>query len=403
MKRSFTFWIGHLAALLLAAGMVISLPFAIAARDFGVVLFSQTRVQSILQSRLIDSGFIDRILEQTLFGDQGIRKGSEWYKRATEHLSEPERQELLHLLVPQGWVEEQISYLSNSLFEWLENDQAAPELTLDIQPIKAQLLGDSLDQAVEVFVDSWPSCSPDEVERLERALEEGRELPTFVCEPPEPLRSYIVDLATRALANETQTLPDRVSLVNQLEISSQELQSTKTTLRRLQALLLWSWLVPAAALGLIMALKIRGLPELGRWWGLPLFFSGVAALILNLIWRASRDAMVDDLLAGLGSADTVQHALVAAVVQSAVGQALRLMIIRVLIIMLIGASAWFFLARAKRAKQVGGSSANVMASEIKEESDLELTSLDQAPPPVPPIDYRETDEQDEGPPSGIFG
>jgi hypothetical protein len=403
MKRGFAFWFGHLAALLLAAAMVITLPFAIAARDFGVVLFSPARMQSILQSRLIDSGLFDRLLEQSLFGEQGIRDRNEWYKRATEHLSEPERQELLRLLVPPGWIEEQISGLSHSIYEWFESDLTVPDLYLDIQPVKARLLGDSLDQAVEIFVDSWPSCSPGEVENLERAFEAGHELPSIVCEPPEPLRGYIVDLATRALANETEKMPDRTALINQAEFNFQELQSAKATLRRLEALLLWSWLVSVAALGPIMALKVRGLPGLGRWWGLPLFFSGVVALILNLIWRASREAWVNDLIAGLGSPDTVQYALAAAVVQSAVGQALRLMIIHAFIIMLIGAFAWFLLVRVKSTKPGRISGTNARAIESEEESDLGLPSFEQSPPPVPPIELRETDEQDEGPPSGIFG
>jgi hypothetical protein len=59
MKKGFSFWLGHAAALLLAAGMVISLPFAVAARDLGAVLFSAERMRSILENRLIETGFLD--------------------------------------------------------------------------------------------------------------------------------------------------------------------------------------------------------------------------------------------------------------------------------------------------------------------------------------------------------
>jgi hypothetical protein len=269
MGKGIKFWIGHILAWLLAVSMVLGLPFAIAARDLGAVLFSPDRMQAILRARLVESGTLNRVLAQTLFDGKNIAGGDEWYKQATAYLSEPERQELLRLLVPPGWLDEQILDLSDSFFMWLDTDQPAPDLFLDMQPVKAQLLGQSLDQAVEIFVDSWPSCSPEEVELLQVAIDEGRDISGIICEPPEPMRALIVDQATRALALETAGIPDRVPLLGAAADDVRELQSMKQSLRGLRVSLAWSWLVPLAALGPIMALKIRGRDDLGRWWGNP--------------------------------------------------------------------------------------------------------------------------------------
>lgn len=405
MKKSFAFWTGHVIALALAAGMVLSLPFALAARDLGAVLFSRERVHSILQSRLIESGVLNRILVDTLFSGEAIQGGDDWYPRAVKHLSEPERQELLQMLIPSGWVEQQISNLSLSLFNWLESDQSVPDLDLDLQPIKARLLGESLDQAVEIFIDSWPSCSPEEVERLRLALEEGRELPSFVCEPPEPLRASLVDLATRALAKETQSIPDRVSPLAQSAVDHQQMNSTKATLIRLRTLLSVMWMLPAAALGLIMALKIRNGPDLGRWWGLPIFFAGTAALLLNLILRASRGDLLRGLEADLGAPGSVQYELAGTVLQGAVGQALGLMLVHALLIVLVGAGVWYLLARRGRDKSLVRFALDP-GEEASSVHSVEKTGASQSPPSVPPLDSQAEAGQggdEEGTPSGIFG
>jgi hypothetical protein len=353
---------------------------------------------------LIESGVLNRILIETLFSGEAIQDGDNWYPRAVKHLSEPERQELLQMLIPSGWVEEQISNLSLSLFNWLESDQSVPDLGLDLRPIKARLLGESLDQAVEIFIDSWPSCSPEEVERLRLTFEEGRELPSFVCEPPEPLRAALVDLATRALASETQSMPDHVSPLAQSAVDNQQMHSTKAALLQLRTLLSVMWMLPVAALGLIMALKIRNGPDLARWWGLPIFFSGTAALLLNLVLRASRGDLLRGLEADLGTPGSVQYELAGTVLQGAVGQALGLMLVHASLISLVGAGVWFLLARRTADERLVQSALDP-GEEASSVHSLEKTGASQSPPPVPTVDPQAGAGQggEEGPPSGIFG
>lgn len=402
MKKGFFFWLGHLTALILAAGMVISLPFAIAARDLGAVLFSRERVRSIMNSRLLESGLLDRILLDTLFGGEPTPGQEEGYRRAIKHLSGPERQELLTLLLPSGWTEEQITAWTHAAYDWLESEQPYPELVLDLRPIKAQLLGESLDQAVEIIVDSWPSCSPDEVDRLQRVVESGGEIPPFVCEPPEPLRSSIVDMSTRELANETQAIPDQVMLLEGASLDHTELQSTKRSLRSLEVVLGWSWLVPLAALGPIMAFKVRDLRDLGRWWGVPLFFSGVAAILLFVVFWASRGEMFADLLLELGAPDSIQYEVAAVLLQGAVSQALRLMVIHALLITIVGLVGWFILTRRRGGVELHIDRGGSFSNDTEAPGD-ESQFMGGSPPPLPPLESSELDDSEDGPPSGIFG
>jgi hypothetical protein len=404
MKKGMTFWLGHLSALLLAVAMVLTLPFAIAARDLGAVLFSPQRVHAILETGLIESGAFDRILARTLFEDLATGGGGEWYRLATEHLSEPERLELLQLLVPSGWVQDQIGSLSDSLFTWLQSDQPEPEFTLDLRPIKNQLLGESLDLAVEIFIDSWPSCTPEEAAMLEQAFNRDGSFPDVVCEPPEPMRRSMVDLATRLLAAETSGMPDRISLIDQGSINLQEMQVVKNSLRRTRALLAWSWLVPIAALGPIMALKVRSLEDLGRWWGVPLFFTGISTLILNLVFRGSQATMVNQFLADAGAPGSIQFELLAPLFEGAIGRVLRLMLFHALIVAFVGAGAWIGFARRRR--EDGGQFDPKEDGPVDTGRQEPLQASDRGagtPPPIPPIDDDETESQDGGPPSGIFG
>jgi hypothetical protein len=404
MKKGIIYWLGHLTAIVLAAVMILTLPFAIAARDLGAVLFSPQRVRTILESRLIESGAIESILARTLFEDLAVRGGDDWYRRATEHLSEPERQELVDLLIPAGWIEDQITSLSESLFAWMQSEQLEPELRLDLLPVKARLLGESLDLAVEIFVDSWPSCTPEEVERLGQALDNNGSFPEIVCEPPEPLRRSIVDLATRSLAAATTQMPDSIELIGPGSVTLQELQTVKNSLRRTQALLAWSWLVPIAALGPIMALKVRGVEELGRWWGLSLFFAGVSTLLLNLVFRGSRPALIEQILAGAADPDPIQFELTAPILEGVMAQVLRLMLLHALLLALVGAGAWFVFTRRSRKIPEKGSPAAGRSVEVEPQGFTEKgMRRGPSPPPLPPMGATDDEEQEGSPLSGIFG
>jgi hypothetical protein len=396
MRKGIGFWIGRIAAWFLAAGMVLSLPLSIAARDLGVVLFSQERMQSILQTRLVETGTLNRILAETLFGGKNLAVEADWYKRAMEHLSEPERQELLKLLLPSGWLDDQILSISDSFFNWLETDQPLPELSLDIRPLKAQLLGDGLDRAVEIIVDSWPSCSPEDVDMLQRAMDEGQELPMLICEPPEPIRGLIIDLAIRTLARETAAIPDHVPVLGSGSTDLQELQSMKQSLRSLRVFMTWSWLLPVAALGPIMALKIRSTDDIGQWWGLPLFFSGLTTLFFNLVLRGSRDEILSDVLRDVGSPESIPYQLIAGTIQSVANQALRLMLFHAVMLAIVGFGSWMILARIRKTST---SSAGKIQDEVYEAQVESRRDTPGSPPPIPPIDSK----HDEGPPSGIFG
>lgn len=399
-NRSIGYWLGHLIALALAITMIITLPWAIAARDIGAVVFTQERVHSILQLRIIESGVLEHVLVDALLGERGISGGDEWFRAAVGHLSDPERQEILALVLPEGWIESQISNATESTFAWLESEQVVPDLYIDMQPIKAKLLDTSLDLVVEVFVDSWPSCSPEEVERLQMALDRGGELPGVVCEPPEPLRAYIVDLATRALATETSGIPDRMPLFGRAELNVEEMIALKQSLRTNKALLMWSWLVPLALLGPLMAIKARSRGDLGRWWGIPLAASGVFTVLLNLVLRGNRADVIQNALQDTGPPGSPQYTILDVLLQGAADLIVRLMLLHALALLFAGAAVWFFLRRPREPKN------EVSAMDRQDENGLEGPSAEsppRSPPPVPPLEDRATGDSSNGPPSGIFG
>lgn len=397
--------IGRIIAWLFAMAIVITLPLAIVARDLGAVVFSQPQVESILQARLVSSDALDRVLADSLFSEGEFDRQDEWFSRAVKHLSEAERHEILRLLLPAGWIEQQIAAATEAVFAWFESDQTVPVLFLDMEPIKARLLGDSLDQVVELIVQSWPACSPDELERLQMAFEVGGEVPPFLCEPPEPLRGLIVDFATRNLANETSALPDRVPLVEREALNLPQLQSAKVTLRVIRALLAWSWLVPLAALGLIMALKVRSAYDLGRWWGIPLLLSGAATFILNMILRATRGRVLGVVLREVGAPETARYGAIDLFLKGAASLTLRLMLLHALILSAAGAIIWLiFVWRARRRSDRLNemASGSIRPLESDERAGVAQQEIE-SPPPLPPFDKNDETQADGDPPSGIFG
>jgi hypothetical protein len=62
----------------------------------------------------------------------------------------------------------------------------------------------------------------------------------------------------------------------------EELMALKEQLRLLRGFSRWGWLLPLSLLGLIMALAVRSLRGLTRWWGIPVLLGGALSFLVAL-------------------------------------------------------------------------------------------------------------------------
>ena len=378
-------------ALVMAVGLVISLPLALAGRSFGRVIFRPEVLSAAVRTSVLDSGVLDNAIQETLSKEalQQITGGGDDLWRFFEYLSPAEREEILLAVIPEDWIESQFTQILRAFYTWLDDDRPVPKAALDLEPLKSNLLRGGINTFVDTVIDSWPSCKPDQVEILQQEFLQGGGLPGVLCEPPEPLRARVVDLAMIGFEDQVRQLPATIPLIDPT-ISIEDFAAAKDQLRGFRTLMLWGWMLPFSLLGLIMAFVVRSWSDVGRRWGLPLLLSGAGTLLLAFFLSAIRDDLISNWLGGLGPrAGTLQNVLKAGL-NGLYTAGLGPLWLQAFLICGIGLVLWLVGRRSGRKTQRKPEDDPSTSAEVETKI---LSQAEQA---------SELDDQGE-PPSGIFG
>jgi hypothetical protein len=206
------------------------------------------------------------------------------FNQAFADLDRADREQIISILVPENWLEEQIRNAVEGLLDWIDEDQAQLAIRLEIEPLKTSLIRGGSEDVLEIIIDSWTPCNLQQMEMMSTAAEEEGEVPVVYCEPPEPFRTNLLEYANGELLLQIEQLPSVVDMgdddpggddfENQLQV--------KQSLRNLRALSQTMWFLAVGMLGMIMALAIRSWKELSRWWGIPIMIGGLITLLVAI-------------------------------------------------------------------------------------------------------------------------
>jgi len=298
--------VAKLCAVVLALVLVLALPLSLGAHDLGRVLSSPATIADLVVAKVVDSGVLRRLVSQRmlsgeLFGQEGDQ-GSD-FRQAMSYLEPAEVDAIVEILLPPNWAGDQITASLESLNAWLDNDQAMPDLMIDVRPLRDGLLSGGAERLVEIIVDSWPACSVDQVNQMNEAAARTGEAPVLYCEPPEPYRSSLTRIATDGLTEQIRGMPARVALAGDTGLGAvadpAQVMAFKETIRMARMLAEWGWILPLSLLGVIMALVVRSWRGLARWWGIPLLAGGLLSFLLLLVGGGlARQALVTVLATG---------------------------------------------------------------------------------------------------------
>ena len=264
----------------LALALILTLPLSLLAFDWARLFFDPERMGQVVGQQLIDSGVLREMAMQTIFpSDPGE---GEVRFREFQRLDPAARERLLEILIPRGWAQEQVTSMLTDLYAWFDNDQPRPALSLDIGAVKERLMTGGAQELVALLVDSWPDCTPEQIEQLRGQIFGSPEFPEeLMCRPPEPLRTGLIDQGTRFLLDGVQPIPAVLPLSEDGGPSGiADAGRLKQGLRLVRALSRWGWLLPLSTLGLTVAVVARSWPQLLRWWGVPLAGAGGTGLAL---------------------------------------------------------------------------------------------------------------------------
>lgn len=388
-------------ALLLAVLFVITLPFTVTSQSASQMIFSPEAVTNLVSSSLLGSGLLERYMLETVFqGDltPGGGAGEGVFTEALQYLSPAERQMMFQQIIPAGWVEDQISTSVVSIFRWIDDERPFPIITLDLVPIKDRLIDGGIEDIADTVVDSWPSCSPEQINMMRKAAVRGGDLEFDICEPPEPFRTRAVEIVSITFYEWVRESPSSIDFQEEPDESFEEIMAFKEQIRFLRAIMRFGWFLPIALLGLIMVLSIRSLRSLGSWWGIPMTLGGImtsiAALLISGRWQ--------EFLARNSPFLRESGEVIAQVAKFALNELIDSIVGRTfffgLVITALGAGIFIISRIIKRDGMMEVDSQSTDAS-ASFPSEPEPRSEVGVPPSVPPISQDDSDE----PPSGIFG
>jgi hypothetical protein len=378
---------------------VLTLPLAVFALSASRVIFSPEVMARIISSRMASSGFMERVIVDDVFNSLIPSQGTDeaGVTRAFAYLSPSDRGEIASLIFPAGWIEAQVNSSVNSIYTWLDDEQPAPVIQIDMMPVKENLLSGGVEDLIEITVDSWPACSIEQVDSLARLLLGDANEVEF-CEPGEPLRSGVVEFASILLYDLVESSPDTLLVGEGEDSMGAEAREAKAQIQSLRALMRWGWFLPFSMFGLITILAVRSLRDLSRWWGYPLLLGGISTIMFTFILGVSWSGIVTKWLAGLPSGSALLAQGVKDALEDVAGSVLGRMLIRGGFASLTGVG----LLLLPRLRRTGPDTDAARVSFAPEGEEEEVGGGDPiSPPPVPP--FEDGDEKPGEPPTGIFG
>lgn len=336
------------AGVLCVVAFVVVLPLAIGFAALNQVFLDRATYTNALAGEALYTALIPHLLPDVVQGPPGAARAGDTGATVAAlfgNLTSSDWEAISGLLIPKGWLRQQIEANINAFFDWLESDEALPGIEVDMTPVKQRLTGPEGREAANILMTSWTPCTAEQEAAMQRFLDGAG--PFVLCQPPGRMLAEVsAKAAEPALRTLSESFPDSFSMRRYVEQSSntvemvQELNRLKYTLNVSRRLALVSYLIPAAFLALIVIVVVRNAKAFFGWMGATLLAGGLASLLWPVIL----------LLAGLGALDPMRSETAEAIRQ---GGPLMVGATQGLVNALIGAYAQPMLAQAALVVVVG--------------------------------------------------
>jgi|WetSurMetagenome_2_1015567.scaffolds.fasta_scaffold67330_1 hypothetical protein len=169
-------------------------------------------------------------------------------------------------------MELQVEGSIDSLFAYLNGQQE--NFNLSLVPLKQGLSSPAGLDAVLGIIRAQPPCTIEQLEAMLVVSLTGKG-DLVLCSPPESLLGALAPLIQAQLQFVVSLLPDSLVLHPFGNLPA-------TTVRLVRLLLLLSPELALFLLILVTLLAVRTFKEMLYWWGMPLFFSGLLALVVGI-------------------------------------------------------------------------------------------------------------------------
>ena len=275
-------------AIIVLTLFVLIFPISLLMKEIGALLFDPDTTKDLIQNNFLDEENISNLIQASLksyLSDSSDQSNStnEFIAKGFNALDERDWREMTSLIAPAALIQQTSGEVVDSIAEWINNDNDLPNLTIELQPWKQNIINNA-EPLVIIILDALPKCTASELsDQIFQALNGDGGLSGTIpaCNPPEPIYSLVLE-KSNGLANlMVQSLPESIDL-SQLEIQGlDQLQRVKQVLSQAKIILNWSWVIVLLLALFGLGLAAHGLVEWLSWSGWSIFLAGFGTYFLS--------------------------------------------------------------------------------------------------------------------------
>jgi hypothetical protein len=206
-----------------------------------------------------------------------------------KNLSQEDWELILSKILTPEWTQSQAESIFEQFFAFLVSGEEKLTMTISLVELKANLTGQDGMQIIEILVNAQPPCTETLLDTFVNMIE-GDFSPdqVLMCRPPEEIMESLSPTLEGALDLVIGDLPDQATIGKDIfgsDEASPDQGFNQGTGISFQSLRLGMQLSPLVALLFLLLLTlfgVRSLQDFLFWWGIPLLFIGIAALVLGL-------------------------------------------------------------------------------------------------------------------------
>ena len=212
----------------------------------------------------------------------------------------------------------------NSIFAYLNLQTNSVQISLI--PLKASMVSDTGVQAVFTLLNTQPDCTLEQIAQMTFNLFNNNEIQ--FCKPPAELTTLLTPMIQGQMQFATQAIPDQLTL-----ISVPPENDPRQALQSARMIMKLSPILPLAFLLLLTIAVVNSLKSWLNWWGVPLFVTGLLAVLMGLSGAPIFGAILQGILANglpsvmLGFANDLTSAMLQALLSPVLWQGLGIALI----------------------------------------------------------------------------
>ncbi len=120
--------------------------------------------------------------------------------RLMTYANDEQRQAAADIVVPPGWGRTQLEESGDGFLHLArQRCSGAGLLTVDLAPIRQNLLDGGAADLVNLIWSTWPACTAEQSAQIETALMSAQSPPLTTCRPPQPTAGLFQQLMVSGL------------------------------------------------------------------------------------------------------------------------------------------------------------------------------------------------------------